>query len=74
MQYKVKNATIIIDKRPQTCGECFCYSEHQYQCMNERGTEANCTFGFMDGEDMRDKSFRKKIYPKCQLLEGDDNA
>lgn len=51
---------------PKTCGKCAFYSEAPYSCHNERGYEAKCGMGYMN-EDMRDKSFRNKMYPGCKL-------
>ena len=60
------NITLTI-KKPTTCGECPFYSEVPYECHNERGNEAQCSMEFMDDDDMRDKSFKDKLYDGCGL-------
>lgn len=52
---------------PETCGKCPFYKESPYTCHNERGMVADCKMGYMDDKDMRDKSFRNKMYPACEL-------
>lgn len=61
-----------IERYPQNCKECPCFSQHPYSCMNERGTEARCELGYMDRQDMRDFSGGIK-YSKC-MIEKDDRV
>ena len=59
---------IEMKKIPERCGECRFYSEPEYRCHNDRGNEAHCALGYMTG-DMRDASYRQKLYPGCRLTE-----
>ena len=58
---------ITLKQLPTKCGECPFYSEPEYRCHSERGNEARCGLGYMRGEDMRDSSYKEKLYPRCQL-------
>ena len=64
------NIKINIDKVPETCLECDFYHTTKYHCMfNDTGIESNCSLGFMEGEDMRDKIFRDSRYDGCKIEE-----
>jgi hypothetical protein len=47
------------------CGKCIYYSESNYFCHSETGKMANCSKGYMRGKDMRDKSFKNKLFEGC---------
>lgn len=49
-----KKVTYEMERYPEKCKECPCFSQHPYSCMNEKGLEARCELGDMDGKDMRD--------------------
>ena len=56
---------------PTACSKCPFYSNREYRCHNERGTEARCSLGYMHG-DMRDLNFysdryREEKYSGCML-------
>jgi hypothetical protein len=53
-------------EKPAMCGECPFYSEEEYQCHFESGTEPYCTMGYMKG-DMRDQSYQNSLYEGCKL-------
>lgn len=56
-------------KEPKVCGECLFYREEDYRCHNERGKEAYCMLGSMRGFDMRDKSYKDRMFSCCKLKE-----
>lgn len=55
-------------KTPRKCGECPFYKEIPYQVHSDRGHEAYCALGYMDGMDMRDRSYKNVLYKGCRLL------
>ena len=60
-----KTVSYTIERYPERCNECPCFSMSQYSCMNERGVEGHCALDYLEG-DMRD--FRGEIkFPKCQI-------
>ena len=61
-----KWVTYKMERYPENCKECPCFSQHPYSCMNERGMEADCELGYMDRQDMRDFTGRIK-YSKCRI-------
>lgn len=65
---KIEETTNLILK-PKDCGRCLFYSEVPYRCHNERGNEARCKLGFMDGYDMRDKSYMNSLWEGCKLVQ-----
>lgn len=53
----IKHAMIVkyeFERYPTHCRECPAFTEHPYQCHNERGMEAGCMLGYMRKRDMRD--------------------
>ena len=52
---------------PLMCGNCKFYSEVPYTCHNERGTQAKCALGYMDNEDMRERSYDHRLFEGCKL-------
>lgn len=61
-----KTVSYIMERYPEKCNECPCFSTRQYSCMNERGVEGRCEFGYMSRCDMRDFEGRTK-FSKCQI-------
>jgi hypothetical protein len=55
-----------MERYPERCNECPCFSMTPYSCMNERGHEGHCKLGYMGGHDMRDFSGRIK-FKKCNI-------
>ena len=53
IKYK-KNVSYEMERYPENCKECPCFSTTPYRCMNECGEEGHCELGYMDGKDMRD--------------------
>lgn len=54
-----------MERYPEKCSECPAFTQNQYTCHNDRGLEAGCDLGYMDG-DMRD--FRGDIrYNGCRI-------
>ena len=60
IKYKVK-VTYELSHYPTHCRECPAFTEHPYQCHNERGMEAGCMLGYMRHHDMRDFSGSTKF-------------
>ena len=54
---------------PKNCGVCKFYKETPYRCHNETGYQANCSMGYMEHRDMRDKRFNDKVFDGCRLNE-----
>lgn len=54
---------------PKTCGECPFYREIPYKIHNEQGIEADCAMGYMNGQDMRERTHRDSMYQGCKLGE-----
>lgn len=52
---------IELKELPKACSKCPFYSNRNYTCHNERGTEAHCALGYMTG-DMRDVNFNSPRY------------
>lgn len=48
-----KTVSYEMERYPESCRECPCFSTTQYHCMNECGDEAHCELGYMH-RDMRD--------------------
>ena len=65
IKYK-KNVSYEMEKYPENCKECPCFSTTLYRCMNEIGDEDHCELGYMDGEDMRDFYGRTR-FNKCRI-------
>lgn len=61
-----KTTSYIMERYPRNCGECPCFSQRQYTCMNERGYEGYCELGYMNRCDTRDFFGRVK-FSKCQI-------
>lgn len=61
-----KWVTYEMERYPENCKECPCFSQTPYSCMNERGMEADCDLGYMYGQDMRDFSGRTR-HSKCRI-------
>lgn len=40
--------------------KCQFYIPREYSCHNEKGVEAFCALGYMNGKDMRDIDFHSK--------------
>ena len=56
----------VMKRYPAKCSECPCFSQHPYQCHNERGMGADCSLGYMQRHDTRDFSGRTRFF-KCQI-------
>lgn len=40
-----KKVTYEMERYPEKCKECPCFSQKPYSCMNEKGMEARCELG-----------------------------
>lgn len=65
IKYK-KNVSYEMERYPEKCKECPCFSTTPYRCMNECGEEGHCELGYMDGKDMRDFYGRIK-FKECGI-------
>lgn len=65
IKYK-KHITYEMERYPEKCNECPAFRQTSYVCHNERGMEAQCELGFMDGKDMRDFNGNIK-YSGCYM-------
>lgn len=55
MQIKYRKKVLYeMERYPERCKDCPCFSTTPYRCMNECGDEGHCELGYMDGKDMRD--------------------
>lgn len=59
---------LIVDRYPNYCAECPMYYQEEYICHNERGVEANCKLGYMDGFDTRDWSGNFSVFHNCKAI------
>lgn len=71
MKYK-KTITYEIEHYPKRCNECPAFRQTPYVCHNERGIEADCELGYMNGSDMRDFYGRVKFSGCC--IEDDERV
>lgn len=60
IKYK-KHITYEMERYPEKCKECPAFRQTPYTCHNERGMEAHCELGFMDGKDMRDFNGNERL-------------
>lgn len=67
----MSNVTIKM-RKPETCGKCMFYRQGSYQDMAATIPYCSCLMGYMDGRDMRDKTYKDALYPGCGLV-GDVN-
>jgi hypothetical protein len=67
-----KKVTYEMERYPEKCKECPCFSQKPYSCMNEKGMEARCELGYMDGKDTRD--FYGNIKCSSCMIEEDDRV
>ena len=58
----------VLARYPTRCGECPAFHQVPYSCHNERGMEAQCSLGYMSGQDTRDWSGRT-LFPGCRIQE-----
>lgn len=65
VKYK-KHITYEIERYPDRCNECPAFKQTPYSCHNERGMEAHCELGYMNGKDMRDFDGRTK-FKECWI-------
>ena len=67
MKIKYKKKVLYeMERYPENCKECPCFSTTPYRCMNECGEEGHCELGYMNGKDMRD--FYGKIrFKECGI-------
>ena len=65
IKYK-KNVSYEMERYPENCKECPCFSTTPYRCMNECGEEGHCELGYMDRKDMRDFCGRIK-FKECGI-------
>lgn len=66
----IKYITYKMERYPEKCNECPAFKQSPYTCHNERGMEANCELGYMDGKDMRDFDGRIK-FKNCSITTDD---
>ena len=71
IKYK-KKVSYEMERYPEKCEECPCFSTTPYRCMNECGEEGHCELGYMDRKDMRD--FYGKIRFKDCRIENDERV
>lgn len=55
-----------LERYPEYCEECPMFCKEPYQCHNERGMKAGCSFGYMDNYDMRD-FYGDILFDKCRI-------
>lgn len=61
-----KCITYEMERYPIKCNECPAFNQKPYNCHNERGWEATCELGYMNGRDMRDFVGIIKL-PTCEI-------
>ena len=71
IKYK-KKVSYEMERYPEKCEECPCFSTTPYRCMNECGEEGHCELGYMNRKDMRD--FYGKIRFKDCRIENDERV
>lgn len=65
IKYK-KHVTYEIERYPDKCNECPAFKQRPYSCHSDRGMEAGCELGYMNGKDMRDFSGNTK-FKECWM-------
>lgn len=65
IKYK-KHISYEIERYPERCNECPAFKRQPYSCHSERGMEAVCELGYMNGKDTRD-FMGSVICPDCNI-------